>query len=368
MTAPSRNRPPLASLVSPKLLAAEPYVPGDQINEPGWIKLNTNESPYPPSPLVIDAAQAELDRLTLYPDPAARKLRERIAAHWKVDPGRVIAGNGSDDILNLLVRVFSDGGRKAGAMHPSYSLYPVLAAANGSAWENVPFEIPFRLPVERVVGAGCNLFFLTSPHAPSGVAFPMREIGELADGLDGLLVVDEAYGDFSGGSAVSLVGRHPNLFVTRSFSKSFGLAGLRVGYGIGSAEVVGWLDRVRDSYNLDRVAQAAAVAALDDWGYFEATIGKITYIRDFYRNEIEEIGWKVYPSQANFLFLEPRDSGGRTGSDVAGDLFRFLRERRILVRYFGTHALTRNFLRISMGDEDQMAALWDTITQWRNNE
>lgn len=355
------------SFARPSVLGLDPYVPGEQINDSGWIKLNTNECPYPPSPLVMEACQAQLDRLPLYPDPPARRLRERIARHWKLAPEQVIAGNGSDDILNLLIRVFSGEGRTAGAMNPSYSLYPVLAEANDSPWRNVSFESPFRLPLDRIVSSGCNLFFLTCPHAPSGVAFPMAEIDELAGRFEGLLVIDEAYGDFAASSATRLLEKHPNLFVTRSFSKSFGLAGLRVGYGLGSSAAVELLDRVRDSYNLDRVAQAAATAALDDWGYFEATIGKSTYVRDFYRNEFEGIGWKVYPSQANFLFLEPKDSSGATGAEVARSLFAWLKENKILVRYFGKHALTRDFLRISIGDEDQMMILWEVITKWRKN-
>jgi len=357
-----------SSFARPSVFNIDAYVPGEQINEPGWIKLNTNECPYPPSPLVMEAMQRETDRFTLYPDPPARGLRSQIAEHWRIAPGQVIAGNGSDDILNLLVRVFSGPGLAAGAMDPSYSLYRILAAANDTRWIDVPFEVPFRLPVDRIVESGCNLFFLTCPHAPSGVAFPVSEIDDLAGRFDGILVVDEAYGDFSKGSAVSLLKDHENLFVTRSFSKSFGLAGLRVGYGIGSEEAVGLLDRVRDSYNLDRFAQAAATAALRDWGYFEATIGKSTYVRDFYRNEFEGIGWKVYPSQANFLFVRPEDASGRTGPEIAESLFSWLKRHKILVRHFGKHSLTRDFLRISIGDEDQMLVLWEVIQKWRKEE
>jgi len=358
----------IRALATPKVLAVDPYVPGAQINESGWTKLNTNESPFPPSPLVIEAARAEIERAPLYPDPPAGKLRRRIAAHWGVGADQVIAGNGSDDILNLLIRVFSDGERKAGAMDPSYSLYSVLAAANGTRWESVPFAEPFRLPVEKILAGGFTLFFLTCPHAPSGVVFPLREIERLAEGFSGILVLDEAYADFAGESAIPLLRRFPRLVVTRTFSKSFGLAGLRIGYGLASPEVIGLLDRVRDSYNLDRVAQAAGVAALDDWGYYEATIGKITYIRDFYRSEFDALGWQVYPSQANFLFVQPVNRAGETGPGVAESLFSFLKKHRILVRYFGSHVLTRDFLRISIGDENQMMFLWDTIKQWINNE
>tara|TARA_R100000027_G_scaffold38198_2_gene28181 strand:+ start:8726 stop:9820 length:1095 start_codon:yes stop_codon:yes gene_type:complete len=358
----------ISSLASPKVLEVAPYVPGAQINEAGWVKLNTNESPYPASPMVIDAAQAELDRVALYPDPPARRLRERIAKHWGLSAEQVIAGNGSDDVLNLLIRVFSDADRTVGAMEPSYSLYPVLAACNGSNWKSVPFEQPFRLPVDQIVAGGFNLFFLTCPHAPSGVVFPRAEIEELAERFQGILVVDEAYGDFAGESVISLLKRFPRLVVTRTFSKSFGLAGLRIGYGVSSPEVIGLLDRIRDSYNLDRVAQAAGIAALDDWGYYEATIGKTCYVRDFYRNEFENLGWDVYPSQANFLFVRPQNNEGEFGPEVAESLFKHLKENRVLVRYFASHALTRDFLRISIGDEDQMLVLWDTITRWLSNE
>jgi len=358
------DRAKVYQLAVPSVLKVDPYVPGAQINETGWIKLNTNESPFPPSPMVVEAATEEISRATLYPNPSAQKLRAKIASHWGVAKEQVIAGNGSDDILNLLIRVFSNEERAAGGMDPSYSLYPILAAANGSKWKNVPFEEPFRLPVDAILEGGFNLFFLTCPHAPSGVVFPLAEIEKLAERFEGILVVDEAYADFAGGSVVSILRRFPRLFVTRTFSKSFGLAGLRIGYGIGSAEVVELLDRVRDSYNLDRVAQAAGVAALEDWGYYEATIGKINYIRDFYKGEFEALGWKVYPSQANFLLVRPQKEDGRFGREVAEDLFTFLKENRILVRYFGSHALTQDFLRISIGDEDQMMTLWDNIKIW----
>ncbi|MEM0965484.1 MAG: histidinol-phosphate transaminase [Verrucomicrobiota bacterium] len=358
----------VSSYVTPKVLAVDPYVPGAQINEDGWIKLNTNESPFPPSPLVLEAARAEMEKVTLYPNPTSQPLRDAVASFWKIEPAQVICGNGSDDILNLLIRVFSDDSKSAGAMEPSYSLYPILAAINGSRWISVPFTDPFRLPVKEIVAANPNLFFLTCPHAPSGVAFPLSVIEQLAETIDGILVVDEAYGDFASDTTVEILDRHPNLVITRSFSKSFGLAGLRVGYAVASSEIVSLLDRVRDSYNLDRVAQAAGCAALKDWGYFDATIGKITYIRDFYRNEMEGIGWEVYPSQANFLFARPQTAHGDYGPEVAVSLFEFLKSRKILVRYFDSHALTRDFLRISIGDEDQMLTLWETISEWLKKE
>ena len=352
----------------PAVLGMAPYTPGEQINEEGWTKLNTNENPFPPSPAATDAAAAALEQLPLYPEPTSAELRAVAASRAGLSPDHAIAGNGSDDLLNLLVRTFSGADRSAGALDPSYSLYPVLAAANGSAWRDIPFREAFRLPVEDILASDCQLFFLTRPHAPSGVAFPLSEVAALAESIEGILVVDEAYGDFAAEPALPLLREHPNLVVTRSLSKSAGLAGLRIGYALADPGIIALLDRIRDSYNLDRVAQAAGAAALRDEGYLDAIVGKIAYIRDFYAGEFAGLGWQVFPSQANFLFVEPRRADGTTGPEVAADLFAHLRAHRILVRRFPKHPLTRSCLRISVGDEEQMLRLWNTIRQWQENE
>jgi len=354
--------------IHPSIERLDPYVPGSQVEETGWIKLNTNENPYPASPQVYEAMEAEHARLHLYPNPQATKLREKLADFYCLRSDQVIAGNGSDDILNLLIRTFSDAEHPAGAMHPSYSLYPVLAEANGTKWISVEYDKPFQLPVDSIVNSGCNLFFLTCPHAPSGVSYALNTLESLAKEFSGLLVVDEAYADFAESSALSILSKCDNVFVTRTFSKAWGLAGLRVGFGVGTAQVVKWLDSVRDSYNLDRMAQAAAMAALSDHDYYGALIQKISYTRDFYRREFEKLGWFVYPSQANFIYVEPRDPSGKVGPEIADSLFQYLLEHKILIRYFPKHALTRNFLRISIGDENQMMSLWDCIQRWIKKE
>lgn len=346
-----------------------PYTPGLQPKGEGWVKLNTNENPYPPSPRVEEAIRAEAGvRLRLYPDPGSRRLREAIGKHHGLNAAQVCAGNGSDDLLNLLVRCFCDSSHPAGFCVPSYSLYPVLLAIQNGQCKTIPFDRSMELDVDRAAGCGATILFLTSPNAPTGVGFSNETISRLARSFPGLLVVDEAYADFAEENAAALLGTHPNLCVVRTFSKSYALAGARVGYLLGSPELVALVDRVRDSYNVNRLSQAAALAAIGDQDYFQAIVGKIKYTRDFYLRQFrEERGWFTYPSQANFLFTEPKDSRGGTGPEVAGALYEFLSERKILVRYFPSDGLTSSFLRISVGNETEMLALSDTIDLWLKN-
>ncbi len=355
----------LSRYANPNVRAMAPYIPGRQMNAPDWIKLNTNELPYPPSPMVAAAIEGELARLPKYPDPRSGLLREAIASYHGVDPDEVIAGNGSDDILNLLCRVFAGAGRRIGMVDPSYSLYPVVAAAQGAEVVRVPLDETFMIDPGAIGASGANLFFLTSPNAPSGVGYSAERIRRTAEVLDGILVVDEAYATFADETAADWIGEVPNLVVTRTFSKAFGLAGLRVGYGLADREIVELLDRVRDAYNLDRFAQAGAVAALEDIDYFAALIEKIRKIRDFYIVEFMAMGWAVPRSEANFIFVRPARMDGVHGESVARSLMAHLEDNRILVRYFGNHPLTRDFLRISVGDESQMSRLMEVIETWR---
>jgi len=285
--------PDFDSLALPHIAALHAYTPGLQPTELGWIKLNTNECPYPPSPAVAKAVAAELGEagasLRLYPEPTSAVLRAAIAAHHNtvsetagvsgtnaLRAENVCVGNGSDDILNLLVRCFceevgqgsapvsggsgEEAGRAAGFTLPSYSLYPVLVGiANGQSL-SIEFDRSMRLPVERIAGSGASIFFLTSPNAPTGVGFSAAEIEAVLAAYDGLLVVDEAYAPFAREDAVSLLAGHPRLIVVRTFSKAYALAGIRVGYCLAHERVVALLDRVRDSYNVNRLSQAAALA------------------------------------------------------------------------------------------------------------
>lgn len=343
------------------------YTPGFQPKGEGWVKLNTNENPYPPSPMVEEALRgASADLLRLYPDPRSMALREEAARLHGLEAKQVIFGNGSDDILNLLVRAFADQ-KAAGYLMPSYSLYPVLCGIQDSGTVEIPFERDMMLPFEALAALKANILFITSPNAPTGVGFSNEDLSRAIEAFDGIVVVDEAYADFAKETAVELLGKYRNLVVTRTFSKSYGLAGLRLGYAMADAEVIDVLDRVRDSYNVNRLSQTGGLAALKDRSYLQAIVEKVKRTRDFYREEWEDLGWFCYPSQSNFLFVEPKNAAGETGAAVAQSLFEYFKEHKILVRYFPSSALTESFLRISVGDEDQMLHVSETITKWLNN-
>ncbi len=344
------------------------YTPGEQPEGAGWIKLNTNENPYPPSPKVVAALKKEIGkdagRLRLYPNPTSKTLREALGKFHGVSADWILAGNGSDDILNLLMRVFAGPGRAAGMMTPSYSLYPVLARLQGTELREVPFAKDFHLDVAGVANCGANIFFLTSPNAPSGVGFATARIAQLARKLSGILVVDEAYAPFAGENAAELPKRFPRVVVARSFSKAYSLAGARVGYALARPEIIALLDRARDSYNLDRLAQATALAAIGDLPYYDGTIARVVRTREAFLKKVRELGWFAYPSQANFVLVEPATARGETGPALAEDLFAYLKSRKILVRYFGKHPLTRAALRVSMGTDQEMAALGAALDSW----
>ncbi len=362
----------LSSLALPHIPKLHAYTPGLQPTEPGWVKLNTNECPYGPSPRVAEALRAEIgtdgEGLRLYPDPRSTALRRRVAQVHGLGEEQVLIGNGSDDVLNLLVRCFGGPGAATGFTWPSYSLYPVLVAIQDGAARVIEFGRDMRLPIEQMVSSGARAFFLTSPNAPTGVAFANVEIEALLKRFTGLLVVDEAYALFARENAVSLLAGHSNLVVTRTFSKAHALAGIRVGYALAHPEVISLLDRVRDSYNVNRLSQVAALAALGDPGYYDAIIGKIIRTRDYWMAEwSDKRGWFTHPSQANFIFTEPRDARDESGPAVAQGLYEFLRSRQILVRIFPSHALTASFLRISVGRDDEMLAVNEAIDEWQQN-
>lgn len=342
------------------------YVPGEQPQGGGWTKLNTNENPYPPSPAVAPAISSEAAKLQFYPEPTSAALRAAIGADADLGAEHVIIGNGSDNILDLITRCFA---QVPGVGHtvPSYSLYPVVAGMSGQGLMEVPFDRSMRLNLEAIAALKASVFFLTNPNAPTGVAFPLSEIEQVLQAIDGLLVVDEAYVDFGGESAMLLLKDYENLIVVRTFSKSYGLAGMRVGYALAAPDIIGLLDRVRDAYNLDRIAQAAALAAFQDRDYFEARRAEVIATRESTRAVLDAHGWFTYPSAANFLFTEPKNAAGDTGPDVAAALFEHLKEQRVLVRYFPGHPLTCAFIRVSIGTDNQMQAFLTATDSWLNH-
>lgn len=344
-----------------------PYVPGEQPQTQGWVKLNTNENPYPASPKIAQSIQEQIDLLRLYPEPTSQALRSAIAQQFDLSSDQVIIGNGSDNILDMITRSFVGLGQ-AGHTVPSYSLYPVVVALSGGDLLNIPFEESMELPVDAIAKTPASVFFLTNPNAPTGVCFSLESIEAVLKKIKGILVVDEAYIDFGGQSAIPLLQSYDNLIVVQTFSKSYSLAGLRVGYALASPKIIQVLDRVRDAYNVDRIAQSIAQVALEDRSHFEANCEKIIQTRSQSEAFLKSLDWFTYPSSANFLFTQPKDAQGATGSEVAVSLFEYLKSKHILVRYFGSHPLTCSFLRVSIGTDNQMKTFNEGIESWLKQE
>ena len=361
----------LSLLALPHVTRLHAYTPGLQPTEAGWTKLNTNECPYSPSPRVAAAVRHELgeqgDSLRRYPQPRSQPLRAAIAAHHGLNESNVCVGNGSDDILNLLVRCFCTPQSVAGFTLPSYSLYPVLVGIQDGGSTVIELDRSMRLPVEQIAASSARIFFLTSPNAPTGVGFRSEEIAQVLERSKGVLVVDEAYAPFADENAVGLLAQHPRLVVVRTFSKAYALAGIRVGYALAHPELIGLLDRVRDSYNVSRLSQVAALAALDDQVYYDGVVAKVRATRDHYGAKWSQQGWFTYPSSANFIFTEPRNSRREAGPAVAKAAFDHLTKHKILIRYFPSHALTASFLRISVGTDDEMLVLQGSLEAWQTH-
>jgi histidinol-phosphate aminotransferase len=323
------------------------YVPGFQPENPSaYIKLNTNENPFPPSPKVIQAIQQETgDRLRQYPDAKSMAPRLEAAKVYGFEPSWVIMANGSDEILNNLIRCFAAEGEDIGYIHPSYSYYQTLAQIQGARIKTFQLtpDLAFEDSPENFRG---NIFFLTNPHAPFGFSFSSDFIENLARKLPGVLVIDEAYVDFAEENHLHLVRRYENVVVTRTFSKSYALAGMRIGLAIARPEIIQALDKVRDHYNLDRLAQAAATASLRDQEYFRACIENIRSTREWFSERLRNLGFTIIPSQCNFVFAVPKHRDGKRVHDL-------LYQQKILVRHF-SDPLLKHGVRISIGSRAEM--------------
>jgi histidinol-phosphate aminotransferase len=323
------------------------YVPGFQPpDEAGWIKLNTNENPYPPSPQVIQAIQqATGENLRKYPDASSRAGREIAAALYGYPIDWLIMANGSDELLNNLIRACAGENQEIAYLHPSYSYYATLAAVQGAKTRTFSLSESGQISGFPARYSG-RLLFLTNPNAPFGLRWEAEDVAALADRCDGVLVVDEAYADFAPGNCLELVRQKPNVVVTRTLSKSYSLAGMRLGLAIARPEIISALDKIRDHYNLDRLAQAAVAAALLDQEYFQHCVRRICATRDWFSAELHKLGYRVIPSSANYLYVIPPD---RDGLRVYDELYR----RKILVRYFRDPVLAHG-LRISIGSRQEM--------------
>ncbi len=345
------------ALWSPAVRGLHAYVPGEQPQGTGWIKLNTNECPYPPSPRVLEAVQGAADeRLRLYPDPTALALRQTIAKRFALTPEQVFVGNGSDEVLAHAFCALLRHGRPVLFPDVSYSFYPVYCALYGIEPQPVPLDADFRVRVADY-RRGNGGIVLPNPNAPTGIALPLSELTQLLEGNPGsVVVIDEAYVDFGAESAVTLVDRFPQLLVVRTLSKSAALAGLRVGFAMGHTSLIEALNVVKDSFNsypLDRLALAGAQAAIEDDGHLQALAERIAASRQWLLQQLDGMGFDCLPSSANFLFV-------RHASARAADLFSALRERRILVRHFKQPRID-NHLRITIGTQAECEALVDAL-------
>lgn len=342
---------------SPIVSELVPYVPGEQPKLKDLIKLNTNEHPLGPSPKVISAIQAELnDSLRLYPDPNSDALKNIIADHHSVLPSQVFVGNGSDEVLaHIFFGLFQHG---KPLLYPdvTYSFYPVYCGLYRIEGQPVPLDEDFVLRVEDYRQPNGGVIF-PNPNAPTGRVLPLADIEKLLQSnTDSVVVIDEAYVDFGGETAIALVDRYPNLLVTQTLSKSRSLAGLRVGFAVGHVDLIDALERVKNSFNsypIDRLALAGAVAAYEDDAWFQSSRDYVIRERERVRAGLESLGFEVVPSAANFVLARHPDHEG-------ADLAAALRQRSIIVRHFPKPRIG-DFLRITIGSEVQNAALLDAL-------
>jgi len=336
--------------------AMEGYTPGKQPKGEGYIKLNTNENPFPPSPRVLDAIKAAAnDELRKYPDPMATAAREKAAEVFGVEPEMVLCGNGSDELLTMIIRAFAGAGDLIVTPYPTYSLYETLAEIQGARLERIDFEEDYSLPKD-FARPEAKITFVPNPNSPSGTVVSKEALRQLAGRLKGMLVVDEAYVEFADGNCLDLVHELPNVIVLRTFSKSFSLAGMRVGFAFAKREIIDGLVKVKDSYNVNRLFIAAAVAGLDDTAYVRANAEKIRSNRAYLTEQLEGLGAFVWPSQSNFVLA-------RFAPPVSAErLFEELEARKILVRYFKQRRL-EDCLRITVGTREEIDALMAAVAE-----
>jgi histidinol-phosphate aminotransferase len=323
------------------------YTPGDQPKAAKIIKLNTNENPYPPSPRAVEALQAlDTSDLRKYPEPFSQPVINAAVQVYGCKPNEVLVGNGSDDILTILIRSFANEDDTIGWLHPSYSLYPVLCNIQNSKQRFVNLKSDFSLPDDLATQAeGCSLFFLTCPNAPTANSFDKEKIRHFCQSFRGIVVIDEAYGDFADENCLGFYTEFNNVVITRSFSKSYSLAGARVGMAFANNELISGMIKVKDSYNVNTISQTMAAAALLDQEYFQKTVGKIKATRTRIASELKELDFEVLDSQTNFLFAAPPID--------AAAFFEVLKQRHIFVRYFPGKE-TGRFIRISVGTDEEM--------------
>ncbi len=334
-------------MIAKSVRRLEGYVPGEQPKARNVVKLNTNENPYPPSPKCAEVlAGFDLDFLRRYPDPDCTELRKALAKLHKTVPERIFVGNGSDEILALCARAFVENDETIASLDPSYSLYKTLAAIRDVPWRG------------NEIDGKTALFLWTNPNAPTGTLVDKEFVARTAKNFKGVMLVDEAYADFACANCMELATARDNrnIIVMRTFSKSFSLAGLRVGYCVGPKELIDALVKVKDSYNVDAIAQRVALAAVKDAKWMRANVKKVVAERKRTAKRLEAMGWSVVPSESNFVFAKP------LAGKKAEEIFKALRARNIFVRWWVAKNV-REFLRITIGTPAQMDALFAALEE-----
>ncbi len=341
---------PLES-VRKDILAMKGYVSGEQPAAGKFIKLNTNENPFPPSDKVVDAIHdCAAQNLNVYPDALSTSFRIAAANHFAVDPENIICGNGSDDILTILTRTFVGSEGKIRIPYPSYVLYRTLASIQGARTEEVHFNSDWSLP--DAFGKAENdlrLVFLPNPNSPSGTVVPPKALIQIASSIQCPLVIDEAYADFASFNSIDLIRESPNIIVTRTLSKSYGLAGLRFGFAIAIETVIEQMQKVKDSYNCDSLSIAGATAAINDQAWLQKNTQKILELRQVLTGELIRLGFEIVPSEANFVWCKHATHSSKS-------LYEKLKQNHILLRFMD-YPNWGDGLRISVGTANQISAL-----------
>ena len=339
----------MSRFFSSKYSSLIPYTPGEQPKNMEYVKLNTNESPYPPSENVYEAVKIEAEKLHLYSDPEAKIITEKIAKRYGVDKDMVLVTNGSDEVLNFAFMAYGDSKREMLFPEISYGFYSVFADLNGVKYRQVPLKDDFTIDVNDYIGKNTTVV-IANPNAPTGLALSLAEIEKIVkSNPDNVVVIDEAYVDFGAESCVDLVHKYDNLLVTMTFSKSRSMAGARIGFGIASKAIINDLNTIKYStnpYNVNRISQVAGACAIDSDSYYMDNCKKIIENREYTKKELEKMGFFVLDSRANFLFAKSDKISGE-------ELYLKLKENGVLVRHFKTEKI-KDFNRITIGTKEQM--------------
>ncbi len=346
---------PMTNYFRSNVNAMASYVPGEQPPRgTSIIKLNSNENPYPPSPAALEVLRnIDGEWLRRYPEPFGGEFRQAASKVLGIPSDWIIVGNGSDEVLSIVIRACTEPGRKVVYPMPTYVLYRTLTEMQAADVLEIPYQENYSLPIEELIAADGAVTFIASPNSPSGHVVPGEDLRKLASALSGVLVIDEAYVDFATENALDLVREYENVILIRTLSKGYSLAGLRLGFGIANPQLLSGLFKVKDSYNIDAIACAVATAAITDQEYKNTCIAKITASKNQLATDLKQLGFIVWDSQANFLLVQPPQGN-------AEYLYQKLKEQQILIRYFKQPGL-EDKLRISIGTDEQNQTLVNAL-------